>query len=143
MLLHLSVCLQGGLSQCMLGYHPPGTDTPPDSRPPGTRLLLFEQTPRSDNPLEWTSPQHTATATDGMHPIGIHSYFVLYLNIVTLNNCDFIVQYIFTNQQSLLWVSTCPQANFISKWVFLSFSIQLKYIWRKATAKQSLLGKCS
>ena len=52
MFLHLSVCLQGGLPQCMLGYHPrtrhppqeqalprqPGT--PPRQAPPSRRLLL-------------------------------------------------------------------------------------------------------
>ena len=48
MLLHLSVCSQGGLPQCMLGYHPP------------------EQTPTPP-------PTKTATAVDGTHPTGMHS----------------------------------------------------------------------
>ena len=35
-----SVCQEysvhrGGLPQCMLGYHPPGADTPPTRHPPG------------------------------------------------------------------------------------------------------------
>ena len=51
MFLHLSVCPQRGLPQCMLGYHPPpreqtpppGANTPPGAGtipPPSRRLLL-------------------------------------------------------------------------------------------------------
>ena len=42
--LHLSVIHSvhrggGGLPQCMLGYPPPGADTPPEQTPPGSRHL--------------------------------------------------------------------------------------------------------
>ena len=48
MFLHVSNSVHGGgLPQCMLGYHPPGTMDPPRSRhpAPGTRHLLWDQAP--------------------------------------------------------------------------------------------------
>ena len=58
MFLHLSVCPQGGLPQCILGYHPPEQAPPSRSRPP-----LRSRPP----------PQQTATIADGTHPTGMHS----------------------------------------------------------------------
>ena len=57
--LHLSVIHsvhrgRGGLPQCMLGYHPPGAEPPPDQtppHPPGTR-----QTPPRAEPPDQTDP---------------------------------------------------------------------------------------
>ena len=45
----------GGLPQCMLGYHPPGTRHPQEQAP----------------------PQQMATVADGTHPTGMHSCFRL------------------------------------------------------------------
>ena len=157
---------------------PPPGQTPPGRLPLADTLIgqthparhTLGRHPLVDTPLgRHTSPRQTPRVNTSPGQTPHHRYygiwptsrrytsywndflFCLYLNIVTLNNCDFIVQNIFTNQQSLLWVSTCPQANCISKWVFLFFlffSIQLIYIRRKTTAKhksdrsgQSLLGK--
>ena len=55
---------RGSLPQCMLGYHtPPQEQTPPRSRPPGSRHPSREQTPlgsrhplRSRPPREQTAP---------------------------------------------------------------------------------------
>ena len=53
MFLHLSVCPQGGMPQCMLGY-------PPEQTP------LPQQTATAADGT-------TATAVDGTHPTGMHS----------------------------------------------------------------------
>ena len=37
MFLQVSVCPQGGLPQCMLGYHPPPEQTPRNRQPPRSR----------------------------------------------------------------------------------------------------------
>ena len=72
----------GGLPQCMLGYHPPGPETPPG---PGTLPLPADTlppgpgTPRSRHPLGPGTPppptQQTATVADGTHPTGMHSCY--------------------------------------------------------------------
>ena len=68
----LSVILftgEGGLPQCMLGYHPLS------GHPRRTR-----QTPETRHPPEQTSPQQQmATVADCMHPTGMHSFFKLIL----------------------------------------------------------------
>ena len=51
MFLQASVILStggGGLPQCMLGYHPPGADTPQEQTPPG------EDTPQGPDPPDQT-----------------------------------------------------------------------------------------
>ena len=60
------VCLStgGGLPQCMLGYTPPGADTPPRSRHPPPK-----QTPAYG--------QRAA----GTHPTGMHSCLLLVLRV--------------------------------------------------------------
>ena len=54
-----SFCSQGGLPQCMLGYPPPGADTPL-SRPPTEQTPPQEQTPRSRHPPR-SRLQHTVS----------------------------------------------------------------------------------
>ena len=94
--LHLSVIHsvhRGGLPQCMLGYHPPGADTPPgqnplDQNPPGP-YTPPEQTPPdqtpmgADTPQEQTPPGKQTPAyglrAAGTHPTGMHSCFNLQL----------------------------------------------------------------
>ena len=55
MFLHLSVILfTGGLLQCMLGYHPPGTDTPPGGDTPLDHTPPGPGTPGPDTPRPGT-----------------------------------------------------------------------------------------
>ena len=75
----------GGLPQCMLGCHTPGTrHSPRDQAPPPTRTRhppVAADTPGADTPWSRHPPpgsryppsQQTATAADGTHPTGMHS----------------------------------------------------------------------
>ena len=78
----LQVCVilftGGCLPQCMLGYHPPGADTPQDQIPPRSRSPL-EQTPSQDQtPLGKQTPAYGQRAA-GTHPTGMHSCFIILL----------------------------------------------------------------
>ena len=103
MFLHLSVILfTGGLPQCMVGYHPPGTDTPPggdtpldhtpldqappdqtpqtrhlpDQAPPLDQAPPPDQTPPNRHPPKGRhTPRQMATVVDGTHPTGMHTCF--------------------------------------------------------------------
>ena len=70
----LSTGVEGGLPQCMLGYHPaPGPGIPRDQTPlpPGPDTTpLPEQAPPGAG-----TPQQTATVADGTHPTGMHSCY--------------------------------------------------------------------
>ena len=56
MFLHLSVCPQGGLSQCMLGYDPPGTRDFRRPDPPGPDTPRTRHSPGPDTPPEQVPP---------------------------------------------------------------------------------------
>ena len=70
----------GCLSQCMLGYTPPG-QTPPGSRhPPGVDPPLEQSPPRADTLPPGSRPPHPGKQTAaygqraaGTHPTGMHS----------------------------------------------------------------------
>ena len=83
-----SFCSQGGLPQCMLGYHhhppPPGSRPPPEMRPPGTRhpprpdMPLLTRHPPGTSPPPEPDPPGKQTPADGLpaagtHPTGMHS----------------------------------------------------------------------
>ena len=59
----LSFCPQGWcLPQCMLGYHLPEADTPPErTPPPGSRHPFQKQTPQSRHPCRSRHPAGTDT----------------------------------------------------------------------------------
>ena len=72
-----SFCSQrgGGLPQCMLGYHPPGADTPlgsdtpvPDTTPQGADIPPQEQTPPGADTPPDTTPR--SRPPRGRHPPG-------------------------------------------------------------------------
>ena len=70
-------CSQGGRQpQCMLEYHPLGAGTPPGSRPPQSRTPPGTRHPPRADPPGAATPQHMATVADGMHPTGMHSWFI-------------------------------------------------------------------
>ena len=80
--LHLSVIHSvhsggGGLPQCMLGYHPPGADTPPQQQTPPQTRPPWEQTPaRADTttpPQTRHSPRSRHTPPDQTPPASIRS----------------------------------------------------------------------
>ena len=91
--LHLSVIHSvhrggGGLPQCMLGYHPPGSSPPPpdqaDTPPgPGSRhpsdqadtILVFSEVCVSHFVGGGMHAGGTATEVGGTHPTGMHSCF--------------------------------------------------------------------
>ena len=69
---------RGGLSQSLLGYHPPRKEAPPQkastpregSTPPGKEAHPPEgSTPPEGN----THPREMAATADGTHPTGMHS----------------------------------------------------------------------
>ena len=63
----------GGLPQCMLGYHPPGADTPPGPDPPGKQ-----------------TPAYGLRAA-GTHPTGMHSCLCINQKIYSSKNCHQVV----------------------------------------------------
>ena len=68
MFLHLSVILfTGGLLQCMLGYHPPGTDTPLEETPPWTTPPL-DQVPPDQTPPDQAPPRPGTPPGPGASP---------------------------------------------------------------------------
>ena len=69
MFLLVSMILSTGgcLPQCMLGYHPPGADTPQSRPPRQSRHPLQEQTPPGKQ-----TPAYGQWAA-GTHPTGMHS----------------------------------------------------------------------
>ena len=95
MFLHICVCPQGGVGipGCAEADPPPGADSPqeqtpprsrhpPRSRPPKSRHPSEADPPRSKHPREETPPLgKTATAGDGTHPTGMHSYSLLYTKV--------------------------------------------------------------
>ena len=84
----------GGVCLVHAGIPPPGSRQPPRSRhPPGADTPL-EQTP----PHQQTSPGETATAADGTHPTGMHSYF----NGNFSHLCGEITQYLLLNFSNTL-----------------------------------------
>ena len=78
MFLHLSVILSTGVVSAPvhagihpLGRHPTGRHPP---TPPG-HTPLQPDSPPGRHPPGQTHPQQTATAADGTHPTGMHSYY--------------------------------------------------------------------
>ena len=77
MFLHLSVShsVHGGRCTPSWADNPSLTEPPPRAdTPPGQTLPLGQIPPQADTPGQ--TPHQTATAADGKHPTGIHSYYL-------------------------------------------------------------------
>ena len=85
MFLQVSVCPQGGGAHPSLGRHPPWHTLPLSRHPPGRQPLWADtslgrhphrQTPPwADTPLPLPPTPEMATAVDGTHPTGMHSFW--------------------------------------------------------------------
>ena len=99
----------GGLPQCMLGYHPPGADTPPEqtspqeqtspgantpwSRPPRSRHPPGADTPREQTPPRADTPQsrHPPPPSSRLR----HTFILLECILVLTNGFFWILMQVF------------------------------------------------